>query len=184
LLRQDPEVIFVGEIRDTETAEAALQAALTGHLLLSSFHAGSAAEAVSRLSEMGIAPYALRSGVLGVLNQRLVRRLCTCALDSSDAADQLGLDIRNTRVAVGCAECRGTGYRGRTLLAELLPVAGSLDRAVLAGADSRALEAEARRTGMITRWDRARQAVEQGITSAAEVRRVLGFSEASLERVE
>lgn len=120
LLRQDPEVILVGEIRDPATAEAAFGASLTGHLVLSTFHAGSAAEAISRLSEMGIEPYVLRSGVLGILGQRLLRRLCTCACWTEDAEARLGLPADRVRVPVGCPQCRGTGYLGRMVLAELL----------------------------------------------------------------
>ena len=93
LMRQDPEVILVGEIRDRITAEAALQASLTGHLLLTTFHAGSAAETVGRLLEMGIEPYILQSGLLAVINQRLLRRLCQCAKSTDDsAAKQAGND--------------------------------------------------------------------------------------------
>ena len=93
LLRQDPEVIAVGEIRDRATAEVAFQASLTGHLVLTTFHAGNAAEAVGRLSDMGIEPYMLRSGLLAVVAQRLVRRLCDCAAVSNDPATRLGLEV-------------------------------------------------------------------------------------------
>jgi len=93
LMRQDPEVIMVGEIRDRPTAEAALQASLTGHLLLSTFHAGSAAEAVGRLLDMGLEPYVLRSGLLAILNQRLLRRLCSCAEPTDEPDARLGLAV-------------------------------------------------------------------------------------------
>ena len=93
LMRQDPEVIMVGEIRDRATAEAAFQASLTGHLLLSTFHAGSAAETVGRLLDMGIEPYVLRSGLLAILNQRLLRRLCSCAEPTDDPDARLGLAV-------------------------------------------------------------------------------------------
>jgi type II secretory ATPase GspE/PulE/Tfp pilus assembly ATPase PilB-like protein len=94
LMRQDPEVILVGEIRDRLTAEAALQASLTGHLLLTTFHAGSAAETVSRLLDMEIEPYILQSGLLAVINQRLLRRLCRCAQATDDPAAKLGLPVK------------------------------------------------------------------------------------------
>ncbi|MFH1264393.1 MAG: GspE/PulE family protein [Planctomycetota bacterium] len=178
LMRQDPEVIMVGEIRDRATAEAAFQASLTGHLLLSTFHAGSAAEAISRLSDMGIEPYLLRSGLLAILSQRLVRRLCECSRLSDDPADRLGLPVEGVRVPVGCDACGQTGYRGRFLLAEMLTAERSeLGRAILSRSDASALERLAVEAGMVTRWDRARRAVRQGLTSPAEVRRVLGFSE-------
>jgi type II secretory ATPase GspE/PulE/Tfp pilus assembly ATPase PilB-like protein len=176
LMRQDPEIIMVGEIRDRQTAEAAMQASLTGHLILSTFHAGSAAEAISRLSDMGIEPYLLRSGVLGILSQRLVRRLCDCASETDDAASMLDLPVNSARIPVGCKQCGATGYSGRAVLAELLTIEkNELGRAILSRCDSAALEELAVSSGMISRWDRASAALEAGITSPAEIRRVLGF---------
>ncbi len=178
LMRQDPEVIVVGEIRDRPTAEVAFQASLTGHLVLSTFHAGGAAGAIGRLADMGIEPYLLRSGLLAVVSQRLVRTLCACARESADVRDRLGLPVARARVAEGCAECGGSGYRGRMVLAELLePERLGLGPAILARSDVRVLEAEALRGGMVGRWRRACDAIEAGRTSAAEVRRVLGFSD-------
>jgi len=178
LMRQDPEVIMVGEIRDPATAEAAFQASLTGHLLLSTFHAGSAAEAVSRLSDMGIEPYLLRSGLLAIVSQRLVRRLCLCARLSDDREARLGLPVDRVSLPVGCGECSGTGYQGRLPLVEMLTAQRTeLGRAILSRCDTVALERLAIRSGMVTRWQRACHAVGQGLTSPAEVRRVLGFSE-------
>jgi general secretion pathway protein E len=179
LLRQDPEVIAIGEIRDRATAEIALQAALTGHLTLTTFHAGSACEVVGRLLDMGIEPYAIRSGLRAVVAQRLVRRLCpSCSTPSDAVEDRLGFDVPHVRVARGCDACRNTGYSGRLVLAELLlPHNESVGHAVLARADVRRLEAVAVAAGMTTRWDRALQAVRDGLTSPAEVRRVLGMGE-------
>lgn len=177
LMRQDPEVIMIGEIRDPATAEAAFGASLTGHLLLSTFHAGSAAEAIGRLSDMGIEPYLLRSGVLAILSQRLVRRLCPCARPSADPADRLGLPVEHVRVPVGCAACHGTGYRGRFVLVEMLvPGRSDVGRAILSRSDTATIEQLAIEAGMVTRWQRACQAVADGLTSPAEIRRVLGFS--------
>ncbi len=99
------------------TAEAALQASLTGHLLLSTFHAGSAAETVGRLLDMGLEPYVLRSGLLAILNQRLLRRLCRCRSRTTDPAGRLGLDVEHVMTPRGCDDCGGTGYQGRFLLA-------------------------------------------------------------------
>jgi len=178
LMRQDPEVIMVGEIRDRPTADAALQASLTGHLLLSTFHAGSAGEAISRLSDMGIEPYLLRSGILAILCQRLVRKLCDCARRTDDADARLGLPVERVRTAVGCRLCGGTGYRGRFVLVEMfVPQETSLGRAVPSRSDAAALQRLAVEAGMVTRWDRACEAIEAGLTSPAEVRRVLGFAE-------
>ena len=179
ILRQDPEVIAVGEIRDRATAEVAFQASLTGHLVLSTFHAGSAAAVVGRLSDMGIEPYLLRSGILAVIAQRLVRRLCECSReDADDPAARLGLPVGRCRAPVGCDLCGGTGYRGRLVLAEmLLPEPTELGRAILSRTDVAQLEALAVASGMVSRWERARLAVEAGLTSAAEIRRVLGISD-------
>jgi type II secretory ATPase GspE/PulE/Tfp pilus assembly ATPase PilB-like protein len=175
LLRQDPEVIAIGEIRDKTTAEIALQAALTGHLILTTFHAGTACEVIGRFLDMGIEPYVLRSSLRAIVAQRLVRKLCRCAQPSSRPDDLLGLPVQSARVPRGCELCHETGYAGRTVLAEmLLPESDELARAILARLDVRSLEAAARRAGMVDRWSLAVAAVEAGLTSPAEVRRTLG----------
>lgn len=177
LLRQDPEVILLSEIRDAETAELALQTALTGHLLLASFHAGSAAEAVARLLDMGLEPFVVRSTLRFVLHQRLVRQLCSCARSDDGEADRLGLPVQRSKVAVGCPQCNGTGYRGRALLVERLPLElPEISHCIRGPVDAGRLDATAQAAGMVSRWQRAAQAVEAGTTSAAEVRRVLGWS--------
>ena len=178
LMRQDPEVILVGEIRDRPTAEAALQASLTGHLLLTTFHAGSAAETVGRLLDMGIEPYILRSGLLAVVNQRLLRRLCRCARPTDDPAAKLGLPVEKVLLPTGCEACRGTGYAKRLLISEMFVIMRrDFGRAILTRSDSAEFERLAIQAGMTTRWQRACDAVENGLTTPAEVRRVLGFSE-------
>ncbi len=176
ILRQDPDVIRVGEIRDRNCAELAMQAALTGHLVITTFHAGSAAEAVSRMLEMEIEPYVLRSGTLAVISQRLLRRLCECAKDSTDDAAKLGLAVDRVKTATGCKKCGGTGYRGRLVVAEMFTARPTeMGRAILSRADSAALEKLAIDAGMTTRWQRACAAVEEGVTTPAEVRRVFGL---------
>jgi type II secretory ATPase GspE/PulE/Tfp pilus assembly ATPase PilB-like protein len=176
LLRQDPEVILVGEIRDREAAETVFQAALTGHLVVTTFHAGSAASAISRLSDMGIEPYLLRSGLLGILNQRLVRRLCTCARPVEREEERLGLTVSAARQALGCAQCQMTGYRGRLVLTELLvPDQSELGRAILSRAEASQLERLAVQHGMTPVRQCALAAVEAGLTSPEELRRALGW---------
>lgn len=176
LLRQDPDVILVGEIRDPATAQSVFQAALTGHLILSTFHAGSAAETVSRLFDMGIEGYQLRSALRGVLNQRLLRRLCRCAIPATTNDDFLGLDVAQAFLPVGCAECHGTGYRGRFLVVELLVPDSSGDGSMLCGSASASeIERLAVDSGLKTRWSHASEAVTAGRTSPAEVRRAFGF---------
>jgi len=178
LLRQDPEVILVGEIRDQETAQLVFQAALTGHLVVTTFHAGSAAEAVSRLLDMGIEPYQLTSGLLCVLNQQLARKLCQCSQTSSEEQDQLGLDVEQVRVPIGCEECDGTGYAGRFPILEMMSVnRANIRQAILAHRDANEIEAAAIESGMTSRWQMATSAVNSGKTSPAEVRRILGFRE-------
>lgn len=178
LLRQDPEVILVGEMRDRETAEGVFQASLTGHLVLTTYHAGSAAEAVGRLLEMGIEPYLLRSGLLAVLCQRLVRRLCDCKAAIASSYDLLALPvpIEQAHQPRGCQSCLQTGYRGRAVLAEMLSrSAGTLSGGVLQRMDTQSIQAAALEAGLVTVWQRAIDAVAGGITSPAEIRRVLGF---------
>lgn len=175
LLRQDPEVMMVGEIRDRATAETVFQASLTGHLVITTFHAGSAARAISRLSDMGIEPYLLRSGVLAIVCQRLMRRLCACAQATDAPESRLGLSVTQVRIPRGCEQCSGTGYRGRLLLAEMLvPDHSDLGRAILSRDDAAKLEQLAIKCGMVTQREQACAAVEAGVTSAQEVLRVLG----------
>jgi general secretion pathway protein E len=175
LMRQDPEVILVGEVRDTETAETVFQAALTGHLVLSTFHAGSATGAISRLLDMGLEPYLLTSGLKTVVHQRLVRKLCDCA-SALTATESLGLPITQSRAATGCDLCRHTGYRGRLVLAELLPpLAGLLRQAILDRQDTTELTRLATSSGMASLFHRACSAIESGHTTPTELRRILGF---------
>ena len=170
MMRQDPEVLFVGEIRDRATAEAAFQSALTGHLLLTTFHAGSAAEAVGRLCELGMEPFVLRSAVSCVLSQRLVRKLCGCA-ESVEPTEK----IPKMKIPKGCEICGGTGYRGRIPLAEALPLEKEeVMRSLLDRNDTAALRETAIRNGMIPLETRASALIESGTTSLLEIKRVLG----------
>jgi type II secretory ATPase GspE/PulE/Tfp pilus assembly ATPase PilB-like protein len=175
LLRQDPDVLMVGEIRDAETAETVFQASLTGHLVLTTFHAGSSSQAVSRLGDMGIEPYLLHSGLLAIVCQRLLRRLCECARESKEPRDLMGLPLDSVHVPVGCSACRGTGYRGRFVIAELLlPGRGEVGAGILAQHNAQRLEELAIQSGMVSQWERGLAAVESGLTSPQELRRVLG----------
>jgi general secretion pathway protein E len=158
LLRQDPDVIMVGEIRDPETASVATEAALTGHLVFSTLHAGSACGVIGRLLEMGIEPYVINSGVRGILNQRLLRRVCSVCRGTNGA----------------CTACAGAGYRGRLLIAELLTLDAAMRAAILAKSDTEALEAVAIQTGWRSIRAAANDAVAEGRTTAEEVMRVLG----------
>lgn len=167
LLRQDPEVLMIGEIRDGETARIAAQAALTGHLLLTTLHSGSCAAAILRLIEMGIEPYQLTSGVLGILNQRLVRTLCPdCRQQTAGGYEP-----------AGCLRCAGTGFRGRRLVAELVEPDSDLRSAILNRADLEQISRILRDRGHMSLIQNARQLIAQGRTTAEEVRRICGETE-------
>jgi len=178
-LRQDPDVIMIGEMRDGETAEIAVQAALTGHLVMSTLHTNSALGAIVRLINMGVEPYLITASVVGVLAQRLVRKLCEeCKTPLSPdqahaAAASLGASVQDGRViyqAVGCASCRGTGYRGRLAVHELLVMNEDVKRVVLERGSSLGSEDGAYAGGNLLQ-DGATK-VFQGLTTAEEVLRV------------
>jgi type II secretory ATPase GspE/PulE/Tfp pilus assembly ATPase PilB-like protein len=161
LVRQDPEVIMIGEVRDRETAGIAIEAALTGHLVISTLHAGSACGVVSRLLEMEVEPFLLTSGLKGLVNQRLIRRLCSNCRGVPDGGEP-------------CAGCAGTGYCGRLLLTEILTLDAPFRHAILARSDTQALEVATHFQMRTTIRSRALQVVADGLTTKEEVERVLG----------
>ena len=178
ILRQDPDVIMIGEMRDSETAQIAVQSALTGHLVLSTLHTNTAAGAIVRLQDMGLEPYLITSALNGVLSQRLVRRLCEhCkfphdmseGLEHKEAMRRLHLDSAQVYKAVGCNQCRGTGYVGRCGIHELLVVDDALRTKILAGGDTTALHEVATQAGMRTLYEDGLQKVAAGLTSLEEL---------------
>ena len=180
ILRQDPDIIMIGEIRDLETAQIAVQASLTGHLVLATLHTNDAASAMTRLADMGVEPYLLASSLLGVLAQRLVRTLCpACRRRAAPSAGEAALlaEIGLPRdlplyAPVGCAECRDTGYRGRTGIYELIVVDTAMAKLIHDRAPEHALRAAAVGAGMVAlRRDGARW-LATGETSLAELVRV------------
>lgn len=181
MMRQDPDVIMVGEIRDPETAESAFQAALTGHLVITTFHAGSSVEAVTRLLDMGLEPYLLRSTLQAVVCQRLLRKSCpkcdTPAV-SPTAKDSLELSDKHPTGEApvqNCSVCGDLKYHGRFVTAELLdPNLPEIARAMVDRQDSRSLQTIAIESGTVTLRQRGQQAVEAGLTTSEEVFRVLG----------
>jgi general secretion pathway protein E len=178
IVRQDPDVILVGEIRDRETAEIAIHAALTGHLVLSTLHTNDAAGAITRLLDMGIENYLVSSTVLGVLAQRLVRRICAdCKapyVAAPDVLRDLPAETRDLPLfrGPGCGACSGTGYMGRLGIFELLLLAEPLQRLVLSRGDAGSIRAEATRLGMTTLWQDGLAKVAAGVTTPEEVLRV------------
>jgi general secretion pathway protein E len=182
IVRQDPDVIMVGEIRDAETAEIAVQAALTGHLVFSTLHTNDAAGAISRLLEMGVQDYLLSSSLLGVLAQRLVRRLCAgCrkevrfnGFNGNETELTLhGVEkLENVWDAVGCDRCSGTGYLGRVGIFELLTVTSEICKVIVQRADAGMIRSVAVRQGMRLLREDGWDKVRQGATTVAEVLRV------------
>jgi general secretion pathway protein E len=165
LLRQDPQVLMIGEIRDAETARIAVEAGLTGHLLMSTMHSGTPAGALLRLLEMGIEPYQVTSSICAVVNQRLVRRLCdNCKRMAADGGFE----------PVGCDACLGTGFRGRTLIAEMVRLDGDLRKALLAKADLDGIEAILQSKGHVSLLGNGQRLVEAGLTSMVELNKTCG----------
>ena len=166
LLRQDPQVLMIGEIRDAETAKIAIEAGLTGHLLMSTMHSGSPAGALLRLLEMGVEPYQVTSSVTAIVNQRLVRRLC--AKCKRRRKDDAGFE------PVGCDCCFQTGFSGRVLIAEMVRLDGELRRAVLAKADMEQLEQLLKTRGHMTLAHDGRRLVASGVTVDEELQKACG----------
>lgn len=177
LLRQDPDVIMVGEIRDTETAEIAIKAAQTGHLVLSTLHTNSTAETLIRLQQMGLARWIISSALLLVIAQRLVRRLCPHCREQDGYYDALPATLWPGALphwrAKGCDRCY-RGYHGRIALFEVLSVTPALRQAIVAGASPAETERLARDAGMTTLFEHGCDAVVQGLTTVEELLRVLG----------
>jgi general secretion pathway protein E len=181
IVRQDPDIILVGEIRDRETAEIAIQSALTGHLLFSTLHTNDAPGAVTRLLDMGVENFLLSSTLLGVLAQRLVRVICTNCKEETIPEKRLirsmGIDPDKAGEMVfyhgrGCEVCRGTGFRGRTAIFEYLAVDDEIRREIVANASTERIKDVAIRKGMITLRQDGWRKVAQGITTIQEVLRV------------
>jgi len=178
ILRQDPDVIMVGEIRDAETAEIAIQAALTGHLVFSTLHTNDAPSSITRLVDMGIEPFLVASSVIGVIAQRLVRKVCPHCKElytpTLEEKRELGLTEFNGKFARGrgCEHCLGTGYLGRTAIYEILPVDREVKRQILERVDSDVIKEEAVKRGMKTLKMDGALKVAMGITTPEEVLRV------------
>ena len=167
LLRQDPQVLMIGEIRDAETAKIAIEAGLTGHLLMSTMHSGAPAGALLRLLEMGIEPYQVTSSVSAVLNQRLIRKLCKRC--------RRKIDKTGLFEAAGCDDCFNTGFKGRVLIAEMVQLDGRLRKAILAKSDLDELEAVLKSKGHTNMLQDGKRLVNDGITTQEELNKVCGI---------
>jgi type II secretory ATPase GspE/PulE/Tfp pilus assembly ATPase PilB-like protein/8-oxo-dGTP pyrophosphatase MutT (NUDIX family) len=171
IMRQDPDVLLIGEIRDRETAEIAIQASLTGHLVLSTLHTNDAASAVTRLLDIGVEPYKIATALKGVLAQRLLRRLCVrCRRHVEAAARAAG--VLGTYEAVGCRSCGDTGYHGRLAIVEVLIVTPELERCIAAGESTERLAETARQDGMLSLWQSGLARVHAGDTTEEDLVRV------------
>ena len=178
ILRQDPDVVMVGEIRDKETAEIAIQASLTGHLVLASVHTNDAPGAITRLIDMGIQPFLVASSLLAVLGQRLIRKVCQNCVDFHVPApielENLGLDplaFTGKKIArvKGCAECSGTGYRGRMVVHELMMIDDEIRALVMERTDSGIIKKNAESKGMVSLRQNGIQRVLEGATTPVEL---------------
>ena len=182
IVRQDPDVIMIGEMRDLETAKIAVQSALTGHLVLSTLHTNDAAGGITRLLDMGLEEYLLTSTVNGILAQRLVRKLCPACKISMVAAPELVKELQLQRFSsqseivlykpVGCPACAGTGYRGRLAIIELLPMTDPIRKLIMSHEESGAIQKLAIAEGMQTLYENGLVKVIEGITTLEEVMRV------------
>jgi len=179
ILRHDPDVILVGEIRDSETAEIAVQASLTGHLVLSSVHANDTVGALFRLLDLGVGPFLVSSALIGIIAQRMVRRVCPhCHRPSHAPAEgqlayckELGEERTEFLYGSGCNSCANTGYLGRTAVFEILNMSEEIRRMLLTGASAAQIQAQAKKEGMLSMWRDGMLKVKAGITTPCEVLR-------------
>jgi type IV pilus assembly protein PilB len=190
-LRQDPDVIMVGEIRDEETARTAIQAALTGHLVFSTLHTNDACSAITRMVNMGVEPYLIGAALNAVLAQRLVRRICPKCRQCYDpprtirkALEKMGYHFETFHKGVGCKSCRNTGFRGRIGVHELLVINDEMRDAIAASCSLGHLRALARESGMLTLTTDGFQKVKEGITTVEEIFQVAGDLRADSSRVD
>ncbi len=181
ILRQDPDIIMIGEMRDSETAENAVQAALTGHLVLSTLHTNDAPSSVTRLLDLGVQPFLIQSTLVGILAQRLVRKICNKCRENFEMnrteLNNMGLNVGDKgKIKLsrgkGCQICRGTGYMGRTGVFEVVPYTESLKKLTTQTTDIESIRIAARKEGMITMRESAIKKMKKGITTYQEVLRV------------
>lgn len=177
ILRQDPDIIMIGEIRDEETASIAVTASITGHLVVSTLHTNSAASSIGRLADMGIATYLLADSIVGVIAQRLVRRLCVCKQEYEPTPEEwavIGEKKEGVKIykPCGCPQCNETGYKGRIGVYEILPVTSRIKRLISKGAPAEELEEQALFEGMSTLRMSAARLVREGVTSLDELLRI------------
>ena len=178
-LRHDPDVILVGEIRDSETAATAVTASTTGHLVLSTLHTNSAIGAISRMRDLGIRPFLIADSLIGVVSQRLVRKICNNCKESYTPSESEKKYLRDSSITElhrgkGCEVCDGSGYFGRTLVYEMLTVNKELSILIEQASDISLISKKAKESGFVDIFDVTADKVKQGITTAEEAVRTLG----------
>lgn len=179
ILRQDPDIVMIGEIRDLETAQIAVRASLTGHLVLSTLHTNSAVESISRMQDMGIEPFLLSSSLVGIMAQRLVRRVCRDCVQTVQATDrekeifaENGFDVQTIRKGNGCPACGNTGYRGRLAIHEILPIDRQLKEFILNRTSTTEIQDYMQQQGYHTLLQDGLVKILEGVTTTEEVLRV------------
>lgn len=184
ILRQDPNIILIGEIRDTETARIAIESALTGHLVFSTIHTNDSSSIATRLIDMGIEPFLVASSLIGATAQRLIRKVCNyCKVPynpSRDVLENLGFQIDENVTfykGEGCDRCSHTGYRGRKAISEILPITPDIQKLLLSRVSSKEISAQAKKEGMKTLLDDAMTKAAEGLTTLEEVVRVVSTLE-------
>jgi type IV pilus assembly protein PilB len=189
ILRQDPDIIAVGEIRDGETAQIAIRAAITGHLVLSTVHTNDALSTIDRLSDIGVEPYLISSALNGVISQRLVRRICPSCREEYDPTaeelEEMGLPAgagHKFYRGRGCPSCFHTGYRGRVAVFEILVIDSKLREAISHGEKREELEKTVKESGhFVSLRDNARRLVLEGTTTVEEARRIVNSADYDYE---
>lgn len=190
ILRQDPDIIMIGEIRDQETGQIAIQAALTGHLVLSTIHTNNAPATITRLLDMGIEPYLIASSVVAILAQRLVRTLCPHCKKvykpTAEEIESLGITAKEAAeitfyMAVGCEECGGTGYKGRMAIFEVMEMSNDIAKLTMERADMSIIRKEALKEGMTMLVSDGLRRIKEGLTTIQEVVRVAAAEEEMIE---
>ena len=182
LLRQDPDIIMVGETRDEETAAISVRAAITGHLVLSTLHTNDAAASIIRLEDMGVEPYLLAGSLTGIVAQRLMKKLCPECAKEKDASEEerrlIGKKAVKIRTCTGCPSCKGTGYQGRIAIHEILVADSTVRRMISQHADREQIQEYARKKqGMRTLRECGAELVLKGITTIEEFKKVVYYDE-------
>lgn len=177
LLRQDPDIIMVGETRDTETAKISVRASITGHIVLSTLHTNDAISSIVRLADMGVEPYLIANSLVGLVAQRLMRKNCAYCAEEVETTEEerkfLGEDIKTVRRGKGCPRCNGTGYKGRIAVHEIVPIDRNIRRLISKGAEPEEIEAYARKEqNMHTLKEKGTELVKQGVTTPEELLKI------------